>query len=242
MASTEEAPASPLARIHPSIRPVASITKAASPPCFCWEIAMQRHCGLDSHITQTATTSCKQPRRAVPRGSMKGPNALSAPKSSTPLYAIGYRSIDHSLRYLPRAGHGEILRAWKRRLSDPVVKAGNPVVIGPFPEYTVALPRLLVFADRRNDPTLVDRSRDDGVVNIDREVRAIAKRTNTPYISMLDTLCASGTCEATTPSGEPLQFDYGHLTAQGSIFVSNAILSTIEKFPEAQNPKFQYSR
>ncbi|RYG14104.1 MAG: acyltransferase [Burkholderiales bacterium] len=131
-----------------------------------------------------------------------------------------------------------IASRWKPRsleglpslLADPAVRRANPVLVGPIPEYTAALPRLMVFADRRRDAGLIERSRDPGVVEIDRLMRDIAKNAGVPYISLVDALCP-GTrqtqCRVSTPAGVPLQFDYGHLTAEGSGWLVDAVMPTI---------------
>ena len=127
------------------------------------------------------------------------------------------------------------LEGLEETLRDPVVRAGNPILLGPVPEYTAALPRILVFADRAGDEGLIDRSVDTEVWAIDKAMREIARRTRTPYVSLLDLLCHDHRCVTRTPSGAPMQFDTGHLTPAGSEFIINAILPRIEK-TEAQRP------
>jgi hypothetical protein len=107
------------------------------------------------------------------------------------------------------------------------VKAGHPILIGPIPQYSSALPRLLVFTDRRQEPTLPEAALVDSVFDIDREMAAIARRTGTPYISLVDALCRDRRCRLWADPGRPLQFDYGHLTRDGSGAVVDLIMPEI---------------
>jgi peptidoglycan/LPS O-acetylase OafA/YrhL len=120
-------------------------------------------------------------------------------------------------------------------LSDPKIQSAHPLLIGPMPEYSAALPRILVFADRRNDPSLIDRSRDADTRNLDHEMRAIAERTNTSYLSMIDLLCSAEACLTRTPSGAPLQFDGSHLTPAGSALIADAVLRQVERLAPTKN-------
>jgi peptidoglycan/LPS O-acetylase OafA/YrhL len=112
-------------------------------------------------------------------------------------------------------------------LSDERVKAGHPILIGPIPQYGSALPRLLVFADRRHESALPDAALVDSVFDIDREMAAIGRHTGTPYISLVDALCRGHHCRLWAKPGQPLQFDYGHLTSGGSAVVVDLIMPDI---------------
>lgn len=105
--------------------------------------------------------------------------------------------------------------AVKATLADPRVRALRPVLIGPVPQYTTALPRLLVFASRRGDPGLPARALVANGPVTDRALRAVAAEAGVPYISMIDLLCRGGACQ-TMAGDAPLLFDYGHFTAEGS--------------------------
>lgn len=112
-----------------------------------------------------------------------------------------------------RPGDASLVEA---TLRDPAVRAAHPLLVGPVPQYATALPRLLVFADKRGDPRLPARAHDAQVFETDRLLRAVAARTGTPYLSMVEHLCAPDGCRTWAARGVPMQFDYGHLTAQGS--------------------------
>jgi peptidoglycan/LPS O-acetylase OafA/YrhL len=139
--------------------------------------------------------------------------------------------------WLPETRPAAVLLAarWDRRdlplleatLSDKRVKAGHPILIGPIPQYGSALPRLLVFADRRHEPALPDAALVDSVFDIDHEMAAIARRTGTRYISLVDALCHDHACRLWAEPGRPLQFDYGHLTSDGSAVLVDLIMPDI---------------
>lgn len=112
-----------------------------------------------------------------------------------------------------RPGDASLVEA---TLRDPAVRAAHPLLVGPVPQYATALPRLLVFADKRGEPRLPARAHDAQVFETDRLLRAVAARTGTPYLSMVEHLCAPDGCRTWAARGVPMQFDYGHLTAQGS--------------------------
>ena len=112
-------------------------------------------------------------------------------------------------------------------LRDPIVRAAHPVLVGPIPQYSTALPRLLVFAERRHDPGLVARSLLEEPFEVDRTLRAMALRTGTPYVSLIDMLCTGHDCRALAAPNVPMQFDYGHLTAQGSSIVVAGLMRHI---------------
>ena len=107
-------------------------------------------------------------------------------------------------------------------------RAQAVLMVGPLPEYSVALPRLLVLADYRHDPRLPGRSREEGRPMLDRELRAIARRYGAHYASALDLLCRQDVCRTLAAPGVPLQFDYGHLTPDGSAVVVDMLRPAID--------------
>ena len=91
------------------------------------------------------------------------------------------------------------------------------ILVGPAPQYAVALPRLLAFADKNDDPGLPDRFLVPGLKALDEELRSLAKAHGATYISLLETLCGEDGCQHWAARDVPLQFDYGHFSAAGSI-------------------------
>jgi len=105
---------------------------------------------------------------------------------------------------------------WAKARHIPVV------VFGPMVEYDSALPRLLALSLRRHDPGLPARHRlDDG--GLDRRMAALAAAKSAAYISLEDVLCPGGACVVMAAAGVPLQFDYSHLTREGSLLLARRL-------------------
>lgn len=105
--------------------------------------------------------------------------------------------------------------------------AGEVVLVGPAPQYVTALPRLLVAADRRQDPDLPARNQDLEPLAVDRELRPIAAAAGVRYVSLRDAMCTPD-CRTLATPGVPMQFDYGHFTVEGSRAVAPEILQALD--------------
>jgi peptidoglycan/LPS O-acetylase OafA/YrhL len=92
------------------------------------------------------------------------------------------------------------------------------VLFGPMVQYDAALPRLLAFSIRGNDPGIPDEHRLDERA-LDASLSQLAQARSVDYISFYRTLCGPKSCEELAPNDVPLQFDYGHLTKEGSVLV-----------------------
>ncbi|MBD8679672.1 acyltransferase family protein [Sphingomonas sp. CFBP 13720] len=101
-----------------------------------------------------------------------------------------------------------------RKLKIPVVLSG-PIV-----EYKASLPRILALAVQRKDPAIIKQGRQAGIAKLDKQYAALAAANNVPYMSPYRTLCPDGRCRVVNAEGTPLQFDYGHLTREGSRVVA----------------------
>jgi peptidoglycan/LPS O-acetylase OafA/YrhL len=97
------------------------------------------------------------------------------------------------------------------------------VVFGPMLQYDVALPRLLAFSMRGDDLAIPDEHRLD-LHRLDDAMAAAAEEKGVEYVSFYRSLCNPRSCEEFGVNGAPLQFDYGHLTKEGSILVAQRIL------------------
>ena len=103
--------------------------------------------------------------------------------------------------------------------------ASHVVVMGPMPTYRDSLPRLLFRAALHRDAGLVDQNRNDESFKLDGAFGRAAESQNATYISMTKLLCdETPSCIVRTPEGEPLQFDYGHVTLAGSKFIAARVL------------------
>ena len=109
-------------------------------------------------------------------------------------------------------------------LADPIVRSAHPVLVGPVPQYTSSLPRLLVYGERRHNPALAFHSRDPQVAETDRAMAALAARLDIPYISMLSLMCDDKDCLVWARPGVPMQFDYGHFTGEGSVRATDLLM------------------
>lgn len=90
------------------------------------------------------------------------------------------------------------------------------VVLGPIVEYDRALPRLLAQAMYDRDDALPARHHRDEPRYVDRKMREALANSGATYVSLYDAVCPKGACTMWTADDNPLQFDYGHMTAEGS--------------------------
>ena len=96
--------------------------------------------------------------------------------------------------------------------------------MGPIVEYDRALPRLLVDSLRWGDEHFVASSKTAGVLELDKRLRDLAAAKGARYVSVYDAVCGHGPCETFAEGDVPLQFDAGHLTAEGSIKVARQLV------------------
>jgi peptidoglycan/LPS O-acetylase OafA/YrhL len=103
---------------------------------------------------------------------------------------------------------------WAKARSIPII------LIGPIPQYTDDVPKLMILSWRFNDPGLLARRMLPWPKGVDRDLRALAKAKGVPYISLYDLLCDATGCTALATPQTPIQWDYGHMTPEGSRFVA----------------------
>ena len=107
---------------------------------------------------------------------------------------------------------------------DWAKKHGVKVVLfGPIVQYDAPVPRLLASALSSGDDVL-SAQRLSAVKRLDGEVKALAAAKQVPYVSLWDVMCRQENCMALSPDGRPLQFDYGHVTTEGSILLAKLAL------------------
>ena len=87
------------------------------------------------------------------------------------------------------------------------------VVSGPVAEYDVALPR--VIARNIDQGESIEAHRVPDIAPIDQRFDHDFAAAGLPYVSPIRAMCRPK-CTIWAGKGVPLQFDYGHLTAQGS--------------------------
>ena len=100
-------------------------------------------------------------------------------------------------------------------------------MLGPIVEYDSALPRLLADEILHNKPSTASAMRTPGIHERDRALSRIVTAKGATYISVYDQVCRNGRCDEFAEGDIPMQFDAGHLTAQGSIEVGRRLSVSI---------------
>ncbi|MFW2831114.1 acyltransferase family protein [Sphingomonas sp. ID0503] len=122
------------------------------------------------------------------------------------------------------------MAALERTLSDPRIRALNPILVGPIPRYTAQLPRLLVYSQLGREQAAPARNHVSESFETDAAEREIARRHDVPYVSLVRLLCPKGgDCRTLVGPGVPLQYDTSHLTAPGSILIAATLAPIIER-------------
>lgn len=139
--------------------------------------------------------------------------------------------------YLPHHHLDRVLIAarWQKEDLSPLSgtldwakKNGISVVLfGPMVQYDAALPRLLAFSIRGHDPTIPDEHRLDQR-QLDQSMSQLADEKGVEYVSFYQSLCGPQSCAEFGVNGVPLQFDYGHLTKEGSELVAQKLYGSGE--------------
>ncbi len=106
-------------------------------------------------------------------------------------------------------------------------KKGIPItVLGPVPEYHGQLSTLLAQSLYHQDPSIVQNAFVHSKSTIDRTYSNINGKYDVNYISIYDIMCPNGSCKTLLEANTPIQFDYGHLTLGGSIYVVRLLKSS----------------
>ena len=102
---------------------------------------------------------------------------------------------------------------------------GIPVVLlGPGVQFRTQLPSMLVRAHLRQVEARADDFLLPDIFALDETMKAaLPKGERFSYVSVLDAVCPARQCPLTIDDGIPLSWDYGHLTAEGSVYVVGKI-------------------
>jgi hypothetical protein len=94
------------------------------------------------------------------------------------------------------------------------------ILSGPIIRYHATLPEVLARAAQHGRPDLIVHARDPKIADLDSEFASLAGTGAVPYFSAYKALCSDQTCRVSDDAGLPVQFDYGHLTHEGSVIVA----------------------
>ena len=89
-------------------------------------------------------------------------------------------------------------------------------LVGPVMTYQSGLPMILARAAWRDNPGFISRERMDDRRPLDQQMRSAVKGLPVSYISPIQALCTADDCTTLDDRGNPIQWDYGHLTQGGS--------------------------
>ncbi len=92
---------------------------------------------------------------------------------------------------------------------------GDVIVFGPMPRYDEPVATLIAKGMMRDDLESVSAHQSPNVKPLDKSMKAALGGLAT-YVSPYDTMCPRGRCELFAAAGVPMQFDYHHLTREGS--------------------------
>lgn len=115
------------------------------------------------------------------------------------------------------------LAALRRTLKAIQAPGRKVILVGPMPQYSAVLPKLLLVSLSK-DPSWIQRRQLGWVPELDKKMRALAAQSGASYLSPYDAICERGVCVTTLPDGSPIQFDTAHLTAAGSEYLASAWL------------------
>lgn len=100
------------------------------------------------------------------------------------------------------------------------------VVVGPSVEYNAELPSLLLRAGKK--PERVESARLEDRFTLDALMRPLVEERGFTYASSIAAICDGRSCDTTTADGVPIQWDYGHLTREGSVEVISRIFTALD--------------
>jgi peptidoglycan/LPS O-acetylase OafA/YrhL len=175
------------------------------------------HVYPDIHFLQATVASC-EPLLDVPAW------PPPASRSCRDLVAFMYQSYlpSHHLAGIIVSGrwHTEQLAALHASMLVLHRYQSNVAVVGPMVEYLEPLPRILALSELRGRPDLARQQRDPAMFALDERVRRAVAGTGVGYVSMMTNMCTPTDCRTLTDAGVPMQYDYAHLTPQGSAQVA----------------------
>ena len=215
-------------RSDPCFLTPASGTDAAFDSTGCLALAPDRPNVLilgDSHAAHLrAGLAAEFPHLHLLQATAVGCKPLVSGKGVSRCTALRDRVMD---QWLPAHGLDTIVVSARWSASDAASfvatarhlkqYADRVVMIGPTPEYDRPLAGLLAREQQQGMPegSLARGFLRPGPRRIDAMLAGLALPDGVTYVSPYRALCRSR-CQVRTEEGAPLQFDYGHLTREGS--------------------------
>jgi peptidoglycan/LPS O-acetylase OafA/YrhL len=116
------------------------------------------------------------------------------------------------------------IQAAVRTAQDLQPYADRVFIFGPIIEYNQALPKILAWAiaSNKTEASFAEIHRLAAPKEIDRTFSAALLSGSVEYVSVYRALC-DPICEIWATGHVPLQFDYGHLTREGSIELARKV-------------------
>jgi len=111
------------------------------------------------------------------------------------------------------------------RTIDALKTRARVVLVGPVPQYAGPLPRVLIAT--RGSQARIRQAELGFPPRVDEEMRRLAEEKGVTYLSPYQALCDAGGCQTVTGDSDPIQFDYGHLTADGSQLLARKLRAQV---------------
>ena len=91
--------------------------------------------------------------------------------------------------------------------------------------------RWLALAEHLGQPDLPTRRRLHDRDPLEPAMAGVAARAGVRYLSVMQAICPGGACRTTTPEGLPMQWDEGHLSKPGSLYVGRRLRDQEDRPP-----------
>ncbi|MCR3692788.1 acyltransferase family protein [Citrobacter freundii] len=123
------------------------------------------------------------------------------------------------------------LTNWKKLVSTlKSFGVKNVIIMGPLPQWDPSLPKIIIKSAhwKKNDAYITDKGLNSEPFKANDYMKKISDSDGFIYISVTDKICKMNEgvnyCLARLPNGELTAVDYGHLTKDASIYISNKII------------------
>lgn len=106
----------------------------------------------------------------------------------------------------------------------------NVIIMGPLPQWDPSLPNIIIKSAhwKKNDAYITDKGLSGEPFKANDYMKKISDGDGFIYISVTDKICkikdGDNYCLARLPDGELTAVDYGHLTKEASLYISNKII------------------